>query len=74
MNAAPNCFECIHSRSIPGDCHLACAKASAKVEGDETGIRRGWFFWPFNFDPVWLRSCDSFAPKSEKDLSVKHFC
>ena len=21
------------------------------------GIRNGWFNWPYNFDPVWLREC-----------------
>lgn len=33
------------------------------VEGDPHGIRRGWFMWPFNFDPVWLKSCDGFEAK-----------
>lgn len=30
------------------------------VEGGQTGIKSGWFNWPFNFDPVWLEKCDSF--------------
>ena len=25
----------------------------------------GWFFWPSNFDPVWLESCDGFTPKED---------
>ena len=24
---------------------------------------KGWFFWPINFDPVWLLNCDGFTPK-----------
>ena|SRR3990167_3099699 len=31
-----------------------------KVVGHHTGIRRGWFQWPFNFDPVWLQECDGY--------------
>lgn len=27
------------------------------------GIDNGWFGWPFNFDPVWLLTCDGFKPK-----------
>lgn len=33
------------------------------VEGDPHGIRNGWFVWPLNFDPVWLRRCDGYEPK-----------
>ncbi len=29
----------------------------------EQGIRRGWFIWPVNFDPVWLERCDGYAAK-----------
>lgn len=35
------------------------------VIGDEHGIRRGWFGWPFNFDPTWLLACDGFEEKGE---------
>lgn len=27
------------------------------ISGDPNGIRNGWFAWPFNFDPVWLKTC-----------------
>lgn len=30
------------------------------IQGDPHGIRKGWFNWPYNFDPVWLRRCDKF--------------
>jgi len=29
------------------------------------GIRHGWFNWPYNFDPVWLLTCDGFKAKAE---------
>jgi hypothetical protein len=35
------------------------------IEGDSHGIRNGWFNWPWNFDPVWLRRCDGYSPKEK---------
>jgi len=34
-----------------------------KIEANYHGIRRGWFNWPFNFDPVWLENCEGFKHK-----------
>ena len=34
------------------------------IKGHETGIRKGWFAWPVNFDPTWLLSCDGFKAKA----------
>jgi hypothetical protein len=33
------------------------------IKGHEQGLRRGWFLWPINFDPVWLINCDGFEAK-----------
>lgn len=64
----PNCYNCIHRRSIPGDAHSQCTNVNAKVEGNAHGIRNGWFFWPFNFDPTWLISCTGYKAKGgDKD-------
>lgn len=30
------------------------------IQGIYTGIKRGWFNWPFNFDPLWLAACNGF--------------
>lgn len=56
----PDCYKCKFRKDIPGDCHSSCANPKAKVTGDLTGIKGGWFLWPFNFDPIWLKSCDGF--------------
>lgn len=44
-------------------------KAAVKlgIKGDEMGIRRGWFNWPYNFDPTWLRACTGFEAKRPKE-------
>jgi len=33
------------------------------IEGDRHGIKQGWFNWPINFDPIWLKNCDGFEEK-----------
>lgn len=65
MDNKPDCYKCIHRRNVPGDCHISCANTTANVTGHPTGIARGWFVWPFNFDPTWLINCDGFTPKDE---------
>ena len=38
------------------------------IRGNALGIRRGWFMWPANFDPVWLENCNGFKnKKGEKE-------
>lgn len=36
------------------------------ITAERYGFMKGWFFWPANFDHVWLRSCKGFTPKKEK--------
>ena len=59
----PNCYECTHRRDVPGDAHSACVNGKANVVGDPYGAANRWFAYPFNFDPIWLVSCDGFEPK-----------
>ena len=30
------------------------------IQGNEHGIRSGWFNWPYNFDPIWLTNCNGY--------------
>lgn len=39
------------------------AAEKLKISANPIGIRRGWFNWPWNFDPVWLQSCEGFKQK-----------
>jgi hypothetical protein len=34
------------------------------VKGDIDAGKKGWFFWPMDFDPIWLRWCFLFQQKS----------
>jgi hypothetical protein len=67
----PNCYSCVHRLTIPGDAHTRCNNHTAKVEGNPHGIRKGWFLWPLNFDPVWLEKCDGFSDKPEDKREVQ---
>lgn len=63
----PNCYKCIYRGTIPGDAHSLCRNFKAKVTGMSHGIKNGWFFWPINFDPVWLVSCNGFKETESKN-------
>lgn len=43
--------------------------AKLNIRADPYGVRSGWFYWPMNFDPVWLSNCDGFECK---DTKTKH--
>ena len=78
----PNCYKCIHRRTIPGDAHTRCvhpkiinpitsmadAYRALNIKGKRHGIENGWFIWPINFDPTWLITCSGFTEKDEKDV------
>ena len=36
--------------------------AQLGIVGNPHGIKKGWFNWPINFDPVWLENCEGFEP------------
>lgn len=60
------CYTCKYRGTIPGDAHSCCKNPFAVAIGDESGVKRGWFMHPFNFDPVWLCYCDGYEKKEEK--------
>jgi hypothetical protein len=42
-----------------------------QICGDPHGIRNGWFNWPYNFDPTWLKSCNGFLSKEETEKKIE---
>ena len=58
----PNCRTCVHRLSVPGSAHSRCnVGPTAKVVGNLMGVKRGWFRWPMDYDPVCLQECDSWT-------------
>jgi hypothetical protein len=37
------------------------------IEANAHGIRNGWFFWPANFDPVWLEACNGYKERTANE-------
>jgi hypothetical protein len=57
------CWACTHKRLVPGECQIRCANPDPEMTGHPHGIRRGWFWYPIHFDPVWkARDCANYTP------------
>lgn len=67
----PNCSLCVHMQRIADDCHISCAARNITVKGDPIGVRKGWFVWPFNFDPTWLLECDGYTEQENDDADTE---
>lgn len=42
---------------------MAIGSKELNIKGDPHGIKKGWFNFPWNFDPVWLDNCDGYEEK-----------
>tara|TARA_R110000744_G_scaffold82881_5_gene162794 strand:- start:125 stop:523 length:399 start_codon:yes stop_codon:yes gene_type:complete len=68
-----NCYECKYRDKVTGSAHSRCMHPEAGMDQASAyfmditaahhGVKNGWFSWPFNFDPVWLESCNGFTEK-----------
>ena len=61
----PICYECVHRRQLPGNSHSECKNYRAKLTANPHGVNHGWFTWPFDFDPLWLISCNGFQRRDD---------
>lgn len=72
MNYAKQCYGCKHHRNVPGDAHIQCAKPDPNMTGSSHGIKNGWFFYPFVFDPIWrTKDCDNYEKVGLKQSDFK---
>ena len=74
-----SCYSCAYKRNVPGDAHIACGFNFKKAEkptpkGDSHGIANGWFTFPINYDPNWMRSdCGGFSITSDPEFAIEPF-
>lgn len=55
-----------------GTHHVSCKKKNAIVTVSEHGRKNGWASWPFDFDSIWIETCDSYMNVDQyKDMSDK---
>jgi len=70
------CYGCAYRKEIPGSAHTRCVFDWGRLAPDEFvaiveassphGRRRGWFTFPFNYDPIWGPSeCPQRADKAD---------
>lgn len=60
-----NCYECRNRHAIAGDSHSYCGKPDLEMTGNQQAIQRGYFNYPYNYDPVWMtKECSNFEPKN----------
>lgn len=36
------------------------------IKFNTRAVRKGWFYFPFLFDPIWLKSCSGFIEKEKE--------
>ena len=49
---------------LAGRVGAVCSSNAMGVSLNPHGIKNGWCYWPFNFDPIWVNSCNSYDPKN----------
>jgi len=65
------CLTCKFRGMVPGSEHSNCSRGSARPYNVNLhGQRKGWFMFPYNFDPIWAEGCFGFVDKNEKELST----
>ena len=58
------CWYCKEKREVPENAHIKCANPDPEMTGDERGKRKGWFYYPASFDPIWkTKKCSNFSQK-----------
>ncbi len=50
-----------------GTHHISCGKKNAIVTVNEHARINGWASWPFDYDVIWLDSCDSYTNDTQYD-------
>lgn len=69
------CWDCAYrGPGFPGNAHIGCRFDFNKANlpqpaGDQHGIRKGWYIFPVNFDPVWMiEKCEGHSTERNSDL------
>ena len=64
VEAKKECHFCKYNGGLPGNSHIQCKMPDINMTGDEYGIKKGYFLYPFLFDPIWkTKMCDNFEKK-----------
>lgn len=73
------CYDCAYKANVPGDAHISCRFKWSGSElnpplANETGIKKGWYTFPINFDPAWQEEeCKAWNDKKEEEKYINEF-
>ena len=72
-----NCNQCAYKGENPGNAHIRCRFDWRNSElksptGNPRGVKRGWWIFPLNYDPVWGDECTAFATAADEKMIVKN--
>jgi hypothetical protein len=80
MEKQQQCSKCGYRQEIPGDTHISCLFDWGKIgrlkglrwpAGNPHGIAKGWYNFPFNYDPMWMtEECHGFSEKADPEMKV----
>jgi hypothetical protein len=60
----PDCHKCVNHDPLPMTHHIQCLEPKALISGNARAAQKGWFHWPWNFDPIWLEECNKYEEKA----------
>lgn len=55
-----DCLLAVFAGDGRADPIISKAASELGIKGNKHGILKGWFNWPWNFDPTWLENCNGF--------------
>lgn len=70
------CYNCGYRGNVPGSAHSTCSFNFKKAEvdvpkGNPHGIKNGWYYFPINFDPVWIiKECSAFSIEKDNEMVI----
>lgn len=71
-----SCYNCVYKGSVAGSAHISCGYNFTKAgkpfpEGDEHGVKNGWYIFPVCYDPVWMiDKCEGFSTEVEPEMRI----
>lgn len=69
-----NCCSCAYKGNVPGSAHTECKLDWENMDvlppkGNEHGIKKGWYLFPIDFDPVWqIEECKGFSETLDENM------
>ena len=74
MKVKSNCYTCQFRAGAFGSAHSRCVfrwhdqKEFEAPKGDLYGIASGWWYFPLNYDPVWMiTECEAHVEKDKEE-------